>query len=165
MTVRVRTASGREQDERILRAVRLRCDGVSAGRIAALTGLSDAYVRASTNRVKDADTTESGEDVSAAYWDYSSVDADASFSWGRLPPRSVPLKADPAFLTISRRNVLPPTRATIRGPFSGDEISASILRSMAESAARECAAMAPFLCDDGDDLQADAAGRRSDQGR
>lgn len=147
MTARVRTVSGREQDERILQAIRLRCEGVEPRRIAAATGLSTDYARAATNRVKAADEKESGEEVAAGYWDFSG-DAASSFKWGRLPPRSVPLKVDPPFMTVNRKGVRPPARPVIYGPFNGAEISACVIRSMAESAARECAAMAPFLSEE-----------------
>ena len=60
--------SDAKDDSKHLLWLQLRCDGVSSGVIAGLFDVSPESVRTATNRIKDADARESGEDVSAAYW-------------------------------------------------------------------------------------------------
>lgn len=65
-----RTASRRE-DARALLMLALRRDGISAGVIGRLFGMTGSAVRVATNRILDADLRESGEPaevVRAAYW-------------------------------------------------------------------------------------------------
>ena len=64
-----RTASRRE-DGRALLMLDMRGDGMSAGIIGRLLGMSDSAVRVITNRIRAADLAESGEPreaVMAAY--------------------------------------------------------------------------------------------------
>ncbi len=64
-----RTASRRE-DGRALHMLDMRGDGMSAGVIGRLLGMSDSAVRVITNRIRAADLVESGEPreaVLAAY--------------------------------------------------------------------------------------------------
>ncbi len=68
----------REDDERVLRMIRLRCRGVSAPRIGQHMGTSAEYVRTATDKVRKADVAyacktgseapEAEADVQAAYW-------------------------------------------------------------------------------------------------
>lgn len=58
----------RSADDLTLLLVRHRCSGMTTQQIADRTGLTDTYIRTATNRVLEADTAESGEDVAAAYW-------------------------------------------------------------------------------------------------
>jgi hypothetical protein len=60
--------STRADDERVLAAIRLRCAGVSMPKIGARLGMTTNQVRKSTERVRDADAAESGEQVRGAYW-------------------------------------------------------------------------------------------------
>lgn len=62
------TVTGRASDERILNWIKQRVSGVSAQRIADADGVGQPQVIQSTNKVKSADSAESGEDVEGAYW-------------------------------------------------------------------------------------------------
>lgn len=86
--------SQRKQDELILSAIRLRCRDIGSTDIATRLGCSPAYVRASTNRVKDADAKESHEDISEAYWDRPATGREDWKQWGRLPAKAVPTRPD-----------------------------------------------------------------------
>ena len=57
-----------QDDAKHLLWVKMRCDGLSSGVIASLFDVTPESVRTATNRIKDADARESGEDISAAYW-------------------------------------------------------------------------------------------------
>jgi hypothetical protein len=58
----------RHEDERVLTWLRLRCDGLSSPEIGARYGVTGERVRTATQRVREADAAESGEDVEEAYW-------------------------------------------------------------------------------------------------
>lgn len=61
----------RREDEIVLARLALRSGGMSAGRIAKLTGVRESVVDMSTRRALEADLRESGEDprkVREAYW-------------------------------------------------------------------------------------------------
>jgi hypothetical protein len=55
-------------DFHLLDWVRRRVNGERVKDIAAACGADPIYVSADTNRVRNADIKESGEDVSGAYW-------------------------------------------------------------------------------------------------
>lgn len=58
----------RESDDRLLIWLRMRCRGVSIGKIAAQYGVSRALVHTQTDAVRQADIEQCGEKVRAAYW-------------------------------------------------------------------------------------------------
>lgn len=61
----------RRDDEQLLLMISLRCDGVTSPKIASLVGVTSHTVRTMTNRVLEADLTESGEHqalVAQNYW-------------------------------------------------------------------------------------------------
>jgi hypothetical protein len=61
----------RASDDRVLAMITLRCRGQASDVIAARFGMKGPDVRIVTNRVKNADVAESGEDrvvVLGAYW-------------------------------------------------------------------------------------------------
>ncbi len=63
-----RGVTGRESDERLLEWLRLRCEGIPLSLIAELSfGASPPQVSRETNRVRNADAAESGEDVEISY--------------------------------------------------------------------------------------------------
>lgn len=59
----------REDDELALVMLRRRCAGMSSGQIGKALGRTSASVRVTTDRIRKADATESGEDVTQAYWE------------------------------------------------------------------------------------------------
>lgn len=62
--------ASRREDARDMLMLDMRCDGMSAGVIGRLLGMSDSAVRVITNRIRAADLAESGEPreaVMAAY--------------------------------------------------------------------------------------------------
>lgn len=59
---------GRTDDERLLDWLDRRPRGASSADIARLYGVTSAKVRVATNRVREADSRESGEDTSGGYW-------------------------------------------------------------------------------------------------
>ncbi len=67
MTVRVRDVP-RSRDDEVLRWVRLRSIGFSTVEIAKRAKASAGYIVSTTNKVRDCDERESGEDISSAYW-------------------------------------------------------------------------------------------------
>lgn len=58
----------RADDERLLDWLDRRTRGASSAGIARLYGVTSAKVRVATNRVREADSRESGEDTSGGYW-------------------------------------------------------------------------------------------------
>ncbi len=60
-------ASGRAADEMLLWLMAERVKGVSTRQLAEATGLTHAWIRAATNRVKLADA-ECGEPIAGRYW-------------------------------------------------------------------------------------------------
>ncbi|WP_139291340.1 hypothetical protein [Paracoccus sp. SM22M-07] len=67
----MKTKSEAARDNRDLAIVRARAEGVASGDIAERLGLHEAYVRTMSNRIRQADLDESGEDrkaVFACYW-------------------------------------------------------------------------------------------------
>ena len=60
-------ASGRAADEMLLWLMSKRINGCSTRALAAETGLTHAWIRTATNRVKIADA-ECGERISGHYW-------------------------------------------------------------------------------------------------
>lgn len=61
----------REDDEKLLQMLTLRCAGWSSWQISVRLGISESYARAGTNRIRSADRKESGEQariVEAGYW-------------------------------------------------------------------------------------------------
>ncbi len=65
------TSKARQSDETVLRLLDLRTAGLSPTILAERTGRSPQFVSTATNRVRDADLAESGEDpdrVAACYW-------------------------------------------------------------------------------------------------
>ena len=62
-------ASTRQDDEKLLTWIHLRCIGVRTADIAAKYGTSEEYVRAATRRVLHDDIAVSGKHVEKEYWD------------------------------------------------------------------------------------------------
>lgn len=60
--------TGRASDERLLRWIRQRVEGVPARCIADADGVSISQVLQATNDVKAADMAQSGENAARAYW-------------------------------------------------------------------------------------------------
>ncbi len=58
----------REKDDLVLALVRMRADGESAHGIAKAFGVHSGIVVQATNAVRDADASESGENVQGFYW-------------------------------------------------------------------------------------------------
>ena len=58
----------RSSDEAILRMVRLRANGWSAGQVATRLGVTSGYVRAATNDVRNADAAYAGSEADEGYW-------------------------------------------------------------------------------------------------
>lgn len=129
----------RAQDERLLEAIRLRCLGVGASKIGKKVGFSAAYVRASTNRVKAADQKESGECVTDSYWDRTAAGDPNYSTWGRLPVKTIPTKAEPRIVTARfGLRVMPPGKPAT-GPFSerAPAETPALLASLRAAAAAE----------------------------
>ena len=61
------TTSTRQDDETLLEAIALRCDGVSSAVAGKALGMTRERLRTATNRVKDADA-QCGECIEGAYW-------------------------------------------------------------------------------------------------
>lgn len=69
--IRVPALKSAWSDDDVLSWVRDRANGRSCAAIAARSGAGESYIRAATNRVRDADIAESGERpdvVRRAYW-------------------------------------------------------------------------------------------------
>ena len=58
----------RASDERVLKMIQLRCQGIGPTVIAERFGTTSQFVSVATNRVKRADIAESGEDAAGSYW-------------------------------------------------------------------------------------------------
>lgn len=61
-------SKARDDDERVLWMIRERASGRSSYDVAAQIDMTPTLVRTITNRVRDADAAESGEDTTGFYW-------------------------------------------------------------------------------------------------
>lgn len=58
----------RADDEHALAIIKARCAGLSSSVVAKRFGVSSAYVRVTTNKIRKADEVEEGAELSAFYW-------------------------------------------------------------------------------------------------
>ena len=59
---------GRASDERLLAWIKGRKRGQTVSELGAQSGVTNVQVVVTTNKVRDADIVESGEDVAGCYW-------------------------------------------------------------------------------------------------